>query len=122
MGLGGVLHRESQAYAGPQTLAALRELRIHQAFIAASAIRDGQVLCGNVWDSETKRLLVECSSERILLADSSKFHLSAVTRVGPMSAMHTLVVDEGITAHDRDRVEAAGVKVVLAPVADEGEM
>ena len=122
MGLGGVLHRESQAYAGPQTLAVLRELRIHQAFLAASAIRDGQVLCGNVWDSETKRLLVECSDERILLADSSKFHLSAMTRVGPISAMQTLVVDEGITAQDRDGVEAAGTKVLLAPLSHGEEM
>lgn len=118
MGLGGVLHRESRAYAGPQTLAVLRELRIHQAFIAASAIRDGHVLCGNVWDSETKRLLMECSDERILVADSSKFRLSAMTRVGLISAMQVLVVDDDIDERDRSRVEASGVKVVIAPRVD----
>jgi DeoR/GlpR family transcriptional regulator of sugar metabolism len=119
IGLGGVLRREPQAFAGPPTIAALRELHIHQAFLAASGIRDGQMLCGNLWDSETKRTLVEVSEELILVADSSKFGLSAMTRVGPLSALRTLVVDDGIEEQDRRCVEAAGVSVIVtSPTAE----
>ncbi len=115
IGLGGFLHRESQAFAGPPTLAALRQLRIHQTFLATSAIRDGQMLCGNLWDSETKRTLIENSEELVLVVDSSKFDRSAMNRVGPLSAVRVLVVDAGIDPQDLRRAEDAGVLVIIAP-------
>ena len=114
IGLGGVLHRESQAFAGPQTLNALQQLQIHQTFLAASGIRDGQVLCGNFWDAETKRMLVQNSEEVILLANSSKFDRSAMNRVAAMTAVRVLVVDAAISEQDRAVVEAAGIEVVVA--------
>ena len=120
VGVGGVLHRESQAFAGPPTLAALRQLRIHQTFLAASAIRDGQLLCGNLWDTETKRTLMENSEELILLVDSTKFSLTAMNRVGPLSAVHVLVVDGGLREQDKRRLEADGVRVVIAKQAPKG--
>ena len=114
IGLGGVLHRESQAFAGPPTLAALRQLRIHQTFLASSAIRDGQMLCGNLWDTETKRTLIENSEELILVVDASKFERSAMNRVGPLSAVGTIVVDAAIKPPDLRLLEGAGVRVVIA--------
>ncbi len=114
VGLGGILHPESQAFAGPPTLSALRSLRVQQAFLAASAIRDGEVLCGNLWDSETKRTFLEVAEQVVLLADASKFERSAMTRVGPLSAVDVLIVDDAIRPDDRARVEDAGVTVIVA--------
>jgi DeoR family transcriptional regulator, aga operon transcriptional repressor len=114
VGLGGVLHSESQGFAGPATLLALSKLRVNQVFLAATAIGRGALWCGNAWDAETKRELVRIADEVILLADSSKFESTAMSTVIPLSAVDTLVVDDGIRDEDRATVEAEGVRVLIA--------
>lgn len=124
IGLGGILHHESQAFAGPATLSAIRSLRVNQLFLATTAIGHGALWCGNPWDAETKRELVAIADEVILLADSSKFHTTAMANVVPLSAVHVLVVDDGITSDQRSEVEAAGVRVLVAasPLAPRPEV
>jgi DeoR/GlpR family transcriptional regulator of sugar metabolism len=118
VGLGGVLHTESQAFAGPATLAALRSLRVNQLFLATSAIGHGALWCGNPWDAETKRELATIADEVILLADASKFGATAMTSVGPISVVDRLVVDGAITEEQRAMVAAAGVEVVVADASE----
>lgn len=114
VGLGGILHPESQAFAGPATLAALRHLRVNQLFLAASAIGRGALWCGNAWDAETKRGLITIADEVIVLADATKFGVTAMTRVALLSSAQMLIVDDGITDDQRREVEAEGVRVVIA--------
>ena len=120
VGLGGVLHAESQGFAGPATLTALANLRVNQVFLSTSAIGRGALWCGNPWDAETKRELTRIADEVVLLADSSKFQATAMSNVVPLSAVDVLIVDEGITDRDRAAVEAEGVRVVIASLEASG--
>ncbi|MCY7418448.1 MAG: DeoR/GlpR family DNA-binding transcription regulator [Chloroflexi bacterium] len=113
-GLGGTLHSESQGFAGPATLAALRSLSVNQVFLGTTAIGRGALWCGNPWDAETKRELISIADEVVLLADSAKFVATAMANIVPLGAIHILVTDDGILAADRREVEAAGVRVVVA--------
>lgn len=113
-GLGGTLHRESQGFAGPATLAALRSLSVNQVFLGTTAIGRGALWCGNQWDAETKRGLISIADEVVLLADSAKFAATAMASIVPLRAIHILVTDDAIGAADRGEFEAAGVKVVVA--------
>jgi DeoR/GlpR family transcriptional regulator of sugar metabolism len=114
VGLGGVLHPESQGFAGPATLAALAKLRVNQAFLATTAIGRGALWCGNAWDAETKRELARIADEVILMADSSKFESTAMSNVIPVSAVDLLVTDDGITDKQRQELETEGVRVIVA--------
>ena len=114
VGLGGVLHPESQGFAGPATLAALRSLHVSQAFIATTAINRGALWCGNQWDAETKRELVSIADEVVLLADSAKFAATAMAHIVALREIDVLVTDDGITPEDLDEVGSAGVRVVVA--------
>lgn len=119
VGLGGILHPESQAFAGPATLATLRDLRVNQLFLATSAIGRGALWCGNPWDAETKRALVAIADEVIVLADSSKFSATAMASIVPWSAVQVLVIDDGITAQQRADIEADEVRLlVVGPLAE----
>jgi DeoR family fructose operon transcriptional repressor len=118
VGLGGVLVAESQAFAGPATLAALRDLRVDQAFLGATAVRDGTVLGGNPWDTELKRALLRNADQVVLLADASKFTRGATYRVGALSEVDVLVVDGALGAEERARIEDAGVRLIVAPDED----
>jgi DeoR/GlpR family transcriptional regulator of sugar metabolism len=119
VGLGGVLHAESQGFAGPATLAALRSLHVSQAFLATTAISRGALWCGNQWDAETKRELVAIADEVVLLADAAKFSATAMAHIVPLSEVDVLVTDGGISPEDLAGVQAAGVRVIVAP-ADAG--
>jgi DeoR/GlpR family transcriptional regulator of sugar metabolism len=120
VGLGGVLHPESQGFAGPATLAALANLRVNQAFLATTAIGRGALWCGNAWDAETKRELARIADQVILMADSSKFESTAMSNVIPVSAVDIVITDSGITAKQRASLEEEGVLVVVASPAVPG--
>ena len=112
--VGGVLHRESLAFAGPAALSGLSGLRVNQLFLAASAIGRGVLWSGSPWDAQVKREFVEIADEVIVLADSSKFSATAMYRLMPLSAIQVLVVDDGVTPEQRSDVEAEGVDLVVA--------
>ena len=114
VGLGGTLVAESQAFAGPGTVAAMREVRVDQAFLGASALRDGQILGGNPWDAELKRAMLEVAQQVIVLADAGKLARGATYRVGALRRGHVLITDDAIDPEDRARLEEAGVSVLIA--------
>ena len=123
IGLGGVLHSESQGFAGPATLAALQSLHVRQTFLSATAIGQGALWCGNPWDAETKRELVRVSDQVVLLADSSKFAAASLANIVPLTAIHVLVTDEGIAQEHLDELRRAGVDVLIArTLAEAGDV
>lgn len=120
-GLGGVLHNESQGFAGPATLTALRSLHVNQVFLGTTAIARGALWCGNPWDAETKRELVSIADEVVLLADSAKFSSTATANIMPLSEIDVLVTDYSPGGAHLDEVRAAGVRVIIAEHGDPRE-
>ena len=118
IGLGGLLHPRTQAFAGPATVEALTQIRTDQVFLGASAIRSegtgNGVYEGNTWDSEVKRALIRSADEVILLADSTKFDRTAIAKFGSLSDIDVLVVDDNITSSAVELLTAAGIRVVKA--------
>jgi DeoR family fructose operon transcriptional repressor len=117
VGLGGMLHRETQAFAGPGTIAGLSDVRIEILFLAASGVRGGTMYCGNPFDAETKRAMIAASERVVLLADSSKFLRPAAFMVGPLSTVDACVVDAGIDGSSLADLRGLGIEVVIAPRA-----
>jgi DeoR/GlpR family transcriptional regulator of sugar metabolism len=113
--LGGTLSTELQNFTGPLTLTALRRLHVDQVFLAATAISKGAMYCNVMWDAEIKRALIELGDEVVLLADSSKFSMTAIARVASLSAVNTIVVDDLITPAELESIRAAGIRVVTVP-------
>lgn len=114
MCVGGILHPQTQSFAGTATVAAISELRVRTLFLAASGITADGVYCGNDFDATTKRALVECADEVVLLADSGKFSTSAMVRVGSFDDVHKVVTDDGIAEEHLAFLAELGVEVVVA--------
>ena len=118
IGLGGVLHPRTQAFAGPATIGALTQIRTNQVFLGAAAIRtegmSNGLYEGNTWDSEVKRALISSADEVVLLADSTKFDCTAIAKFGSLSDIDIAVVDDRITSSDVELLTAAGIRVVKA--------
>ncbi len=122
IGLGGQLHADTQAFAGPMTLRDIDEIRVNTLLLAMTAVRDGAMWCTNTYDAETKRALIRVADRTILLADSSKFSATAVMRVAEIGAVDVLVTSEGISPAAQSAFEQQGVVVeVVDPGSFRGD-
>jgi len=96
IGLGGVFHASTRSFSGPDTRAAIRNLRLHTLFLAASGLSETGVYCSTPFDAETKRSLIEIADRVVLLVDSSKFSRTAPVFVCGLDAVDVIVTDAGI--------------------------
>ncbi|MBX6355109.1 MAG: DeoR/GlpR transcriptional regulator [Micromonosporaceae bacterium] len=117
-GLGGELHPETQDFAGPATLEAIRDLRIGTLFLAAGGLSRRGVYCESDHEALVKRALIEVSERVVLLADSSKFGSSAMVRVCGLDAVDHAVIDDAITAADAALLADNGVDLRRASLSD----
>ncbi|MBK0419404.1 DeoR/GlpR transcriptional regulator [Leucobacter sp. CSA1] len=113
IGVGGDLLHENQAMVGPDSIAALRDLRIDVLLLGASAVDgDGIYVHGSV-ELATKRALIDASEEVVLVVDSSKAQASGAVRVCDLRRISTIVTDAPWEAGLAAVIEAQGVEFVL---------
>lgn len=118
IGLGGALHLETQAFAGPITLRALSDIRAHTLLLGATSVRDNAMWCTNTFDAATKRALIEAADHVVLLVDSEKFDLTAFMKVAELSAAHTVITDERISDRSKEMIASANVELLIASCSD----
>jgi DeoR family transcriptional regulator, aga operon transcriptional repressor len=114
IGVGGVLHPETQAFAGPTTITALQRIRLTTLILTTSALRDGVMYCGNAFDADTKREMMRIADQVVLIADSSKFSKIAPFEIAELSQVTTVITDSGTTAAERDALTAAATHLIVA--------
>ncbi|MET8352522.1 DeoR/GlpR family DNA-binding transcription regulator [Micromonospora sp. NPDC005206] len=117
-GLGGELHPETQDFAGPATLEAIRDLRIGTLFLAAGGLSPRGVYCESDHEALVKRALIEVSERVVLLADSGKFGSSAMVRVCGLDAVDHAVIDDAISAADAALLVDNGIDLRCASLSD----
>lgn len=112
VGLGGTLHRETQSFSGPLTVASLQDLRVDTFFVSASGIHEGAIYCGNDFDAVTKRAFIKVAGRVVLIADSSKFSRSAMVRICSMKELAAVVTDDGLAPAQQEALERLGLEVI----------
>jgi DeoR/GlpR family transcriptional regulator of sugar metabolism len=122
VGIGGVLHPETQAFAGPSTVAGYAGLRLGTVLLTASAVRDQMMLCGNAFDAETKRQMMAVADQVILLVDASKFEAVAPFQVAELSRVDIVVIDDQASAALVESLQAQNLRVVVAPLGEDASV
>jgi DeoR/GlpR family transcriptional regulator of sugar metabolism len=115
IGLGGFHHEATQAFTGPDTIAAIDRLRVHTLFLAASALSRQGAYCATPLDAETKRALIGIAERVVLLCDSSKLHQTAPVPVCGHDRITAIVTDDAVPAAARAAL-SEGTRVLVATV------
>ena len=68
----------------------------------------------NIEDSQIKKVLLQNSLEKIIVADSSKFGVTTFNTVGPLESVDTIITDSGAPSHLVEAIRKLGVNVILA--------
>ncbi|PDQ35994.1 MAG: hypothetical protein B5766_02280 [Candidatus Lumbricidophila eiseniae] len=110
--LGGLLRRQEMSLLGHLTIAGLSEFGIDQVYSGAFGIDPEIGVTGtNLSETQTDRSLASSAPQLIMLADHSKLSQRGPARLVPVSAVHTLVVDDAADPGILERFRAEGVGV-----------
>jgi DeoR/GlpR family transcriptional regulator of sugar metabolism len=120
VGIGGVLHPETQAFAGPSTIAAYGRVRLDTVLLTTSAVRSNMMFCGNDFDAETKRQMMSVADKVVLLVDASKFEGTAPFQVAELERVDVAVVDHGAPEALVSSLSDQGLTVLVADPEHEG--
>ncbi|HEY8475428.1 MAG TPA: hypothetical protein VIN09_01020, partial [Chloroflexota bacterium] len=112
---GGIYDARNQRFVGSIAEAALQGLRADKAFISASGVSARFGLSANSADeAAVKRAMIRAAKEVILVVDHTKIGEEFLVHIAPLSAVHKLVTDAGLSARDHLELNQLGIQVILA--------
>jgi DeoR family transcriptional regulator, aga operon transcriptional repressor len=111
---GGTLRKNSFSLVGPLAEQTLRQLSADILFLGVDGFdtRAG-LFTPNILEAQVNRIMVEISSRKIAVCDSSKFGRRSLCNIMPPSAVDQVITDKGVSKHDMEVLRDAGVKVTL---------
>jgi DeoR family fructose operon transcriptional repressor len=113
---GGQLH-QTASLVGPFARATIEQLRVDWLFFSVTGITDDLALTGpSEFDAETKAALMGIARRVVLVADSTKFGRESYVRVAPLSAVHDVVTDMGLSSQWVEQVEEVEAQLHLAAI------
>lgn len=113
--LGGILRKSELSVAGYITENNLNELRFNKVIMGFRAIDCKHGLTNDyLGDMTTDRAILNCGDEIIAVADHTKCGRVSAAFLAPITALHTLVTDEGISPEFALDIKALNIKLVTA--------
>jgi DeoR/GlpR family transcriptional regulator of sugar metabolism len=112
--LSGGVRTPSDALVGPFAVSALRAVNVDLVFLGVHGMhpRAGYTT-PNMLEAETNQALIETGGRLIVTADSTKWGVTGVSTIAPLSAADTVITDRRLNAQSRAVLEAEAREVIL---------
>ncbi len=111
--LGGSYRREAGSFLGPIALDTLKNFNVETCFLGATGFTDrGVFTAQNVIESQLKRRVLDVTGRRIILADSSKFGVTAFSVFANAEDVDVLITDDAFT--EDQALKKHGIEVLGA--------
>ena len=72
----------------------------------------------NMLEAETNRAAAEAAARLVVLADHSKYGLVSLARILPLSAVDTLITDDGLSSTALEELRQNVPDLIVAPVQE----
>lgn len=112
--IGGYVHTRTGVCLGPYANRMLAELNVRRAVLSVAGIHDDGYYNSNLLLVETERAMMHAADEVIVVADSTKFGRKSLAHLCALSDIDILVADDEIPDAWRAKIEAAGVRLIVA--------
>ena len=114
LGLGGLYYNWCSAFMGPMTRHEISQFHADTFIMSTSAITNDVVFHQHLETLDIKRAMFDASNKRILLADHTKFERHALHAMVPLLAFDAVIVDDGTSRVDIERMRDKGINLVVA--------
>ncbi len=112
---GGAIREKSGVVIGPSAVRFLEELSAVKTFVGADSISIKYgITTPNSFEAEIERMLIERGKTVFVLADSTKMDKITLARQSPLDTINCIITDANINPGFREKLTAAGVKVIIA--------
>ena len=120
--VGGVIYPKTGVALGDQAVAMLKNWNCAQLVMSAGGVTQDGLFNSNALLVETERQMIQSSQRVTLVADSTKFGQRALAQLCPLSSVHQVVTDDGISEEWQHRLQDLGIdlQVVSASPAVAG--
>lgn len=115
--VGGYLYPRTGVMMGPAARRALETVHANKAVMGCAGITSAGYFNANALMVEIEQQMMECADEVIVVVDSSKFGRAALAQICELDGVDYLICDDGLEPEWREKIEAAGVKLMLASTA-----
>lgn len=112
--LGGYVFPRTGVALGPLSIRAMEEVHVHQTIMSVGGITAKGLFNSNLLLVETERRMMRCADEVVVVADHSKIGRQALAFLCELSAVDTLIVDQQITPAQRQLIDGAEARLILA--------
>lgn len=116
--VGGNICPRTGVALGPIADTMIASLRVRKTILSVAAVHDEGFFNNNMLLAETERTMMKAADRVIVVVDSSKFGRQSLVRLCDLGAVHTLVVDNGISEDWRSKLLATGVELFIAGPTD----
>lgn len=118
--LGGFVYPKTGVALGPMTVRMLEDIHVQQAILSVHGVTPKGLFNSNLLLVETERRMMRTADEVVVLADHSKIGRPALASLCELSDIDVLIVDPGITPEQRQWLEEAGPRLIVAgePASD----
>lgn len=112
--LGGIINRDEQAVRGTLARQTLEQLYVDKVILGAKAISlERGICCETPEEAEFFRTCLKRGSQVILVTDSSKFRVSALVQMAPLTVVQTLVTDKNLDPDLIEQLHALDIEFLL---------
>jgi DeoR/GlpR family transcriptional regulator of sugar metabolism len=112
--LGGIFLPDYEIVVGPQTIANLQDLHADKVFLGTDGLTfSNGVTTANLLEAEVDRVMVNVSSDVIVVGDSSKIGVIGLTTILPLNRIDKLITDNEAPADFVHALRKQGVEVIL---------
>ncbi|MFE3836977.1 DeoR/GlpR family DNA-binding transcription regulator [Pseudogemmobacter sonorensis] len=113
----GAIYREQNIILSPFDEDGSRHFYARRMFMGCRGLGPLGLMEGDPLLVQAEQKLIGQADELIVLADSSKFHGRSSLLLCPLSRIHTVITDDRVEDRAARMIEAAEVKLIVAPVA-----
>jgi DeoR/GlpR family transcriptional regulator of sugar metabolism len=114
--IGGDYVPEFSSFVGPQSVRALRDIHYDVLFMSVTAMSRGMCFHPSGAAAELKRAFMDSAELRVLVVDHTKMQRRAMHRICALQDFDAVVIDDGISAQDREQLDEWCTNLVVAPV------
>ncbi|MDZ4850455.1 MAG: DeoR/GlpR family DNA-binding transcription regulator [Pirellulaceae bacterium] len=112
--LGGAVHHRTGITLGPYANQMMEGITVQKAILSVAGIDERGYYNSNLLLVETERAMMRCADQTIVVADSSKFGRSSLSRLCSLSEVQKIVVDNELDQVWRNRLSENGVETMIA--------
>ena len=119
--IGGYVYPRTGVALGPLAIAMMQGIRVRRSILGAGGIVAEGVFNSNLLLVETERKMMACGQDVMIVADHTKFGRLSLAFLCKLEEIGDLVVDPELGETDQAMIEAAGVRIHLAPLPAEAD-